>query len=292
MNSHYKPSGKFSPLSALYLAVASVTAIPLLAYLYIAITHALLSIGFVFYFVNFVVTLGFGVSVAGIMNFVVLGWGKVRNVVVAIVLSTLAGLIAYYWQWVFYLQEMYYTEDTVLTIAQNPIAVRTAVRDLLQTGTMTIENNTINGFWLFIIWLIEATAIIGPVIFIGKAKAGQPFSESARKWAKEIKTPLIEYLEEQEAEAVKKGNYGLLANVREGSERSHHAAVTLYDMHDGQWYVSIENKYVTADDKGKVTFEDQPVLKYALLDASLIKALKNPKPGIYEDVLPSNAPKT
>lgn len=273
----YKPSGKFSPLSIIYLGVASITIIPFFAWLYAEITIGLLTVGLVFYFVNFIVTLVFGGLIgAFVLDKVVVGWGKVRNVTVATFLGLVAGAFAYYWQWVFWLQKRYYTEDTVLTIFTYPAAVFAAIGDLLATGTFTLQKNVVNGFWLFVIWLIEASLIIFSTTFLPRLRASKPFSEKRKKWAKEIKLSPLEYIEAEVAEKIKAGEFTSLLSLQSGSEQDHHSTVTLHDSYDDVWYISIEDHFATEDKKGKVKFEEIKLLEYTQVDASVAKYLQNP----------------
>ncbi|NJN42909.1 MAG: hypothetical protein HC811_12430 [Flammeovirgaceae bacterium] len=272
----YKPSGKFSPLSILYLGIASFTIIPFFAWLYAEATIGLLSVGVVFYYLNFIVTLVFGGLVgAFVMDKLVVEWGKVRNVTMATLLGLLAGVLAYYWQWVFWLQNRYYTEDTIVTLVTYPTAVFAAIGDLLATGTMTLEKNVVNGFWLFVIWLIEAALIIFSTTFLPRLRSQKPFSEKRKKWAKEIKLAPFKYIEPEEAEKLKAGDFTALLSLQPGSEQDHHSTITLYDGYD-TWYVSVEDHFASEDKKGKLKFEEIKLLEYAQVDASVARYLQDP----------------
>ncbi|MBL7862725.1 MAG: hypothetical protein JNJ65_16280 [Cyclobacteriaceae bacterium] len=285
----YKPSGKFSLLSILYLGVASITIIPFFAWLYAKATIGLLSVGVVFYYLNFIVTLIFGVLVGAlVMDKAVVEWGKVRNVTAATLLGLVAGSVAYYWQWIFWLQARYYTEDTVVTLVTYPAAVFAAVGDLLATGTFTLEKNVVNGFWLFLIWLIEAALILFSTTFLPRLRASKPFSEKRKKWAKEIKLSPFHYIEPEEAEKLKAGDFTSLLSLQAASEQSHHSTVTLYDSYDDVWYVSIEDHFGTEDKKGKVKFEEIKLLEYVQVDATVAKYLQNPDTPMLASDAPVN----
>lgn len=285
MTLSYKPSGKFSPLSLIYLAIGCITIIPLAALLYAQATIALLSIGIVFVIVNVIVAAIFGALVGGlVMDVAVIGWGRVRNVPVATVLGAIAGLVAYYWHWVFWLQQSYYTEDTAMAIFQTPVAVRAAIRDLIQTGTITLDSKPVTGFWLLLIWLIEMAIIVFSPIILARKKAMGPFSEKRGKWAKEIKLTPFEYIGPEDAEKIRAGDFSTLFSLQTGNKLSHHSLVTLHDGF-GDWYVSIEDKFAS-EEKGKVKFEETKLLEYAVIDSTLANYLQNPNTPELESDMP------
>ncbi len=273
----YKPSGKFSPLSFVILIVSSLSLVPLLSWLYVLVSTGLMSVGIVFFYLNFIVTLIFGTSVGLlVMHLAVIDWGKVRNAKVATVFSLLAGLMAYYWHWVFWLNRNYYTEDNWFDIFINPQAVLLAVNELNEMGTFTLEKNVVNGFLLFIVWLIEAVLIIWPIVFVAKRRSERPFSEKSNKWSNEIKLNPLKYIEKAEYQRLLEQDFSPLLQLKLASDESHHCMITLYDCFDGEWYVSIIDKYANKDDKGKVKFEETELLSYVKIDAETAAYLQHP----------------
>lgn len=289
MNLSYKPSNKFSLLSFIYLVLACATLILGLAWLYAyAVWYCPLI------YINFFITLGFGAVMGLVVHFLVIGLGKVRFPLLAAIIGFVAGIWGWYVHWAIWIDLAYNAEDgegilvshvnytQLLDLVRNPVELFQIAALINEDGLWSIFKITFSGFALWIVWLVEATIILVLPSIAARMKAEKPYNEQKGKWASEIKLPYFEYIQETEANALKSGDLTSLAVLREGDEKTHHAIITLFDMHDGQWYVSVENQYATTDEKGKVKFEARDLLKYAPLDSTLVKALKNPKPGAHE----------
>lgn len=94
MSNYYKPSGKFSPISFVYLLLLCAIAMPILATIY---AYLIWYIPFVY--INFLITAGLGFAIGIAVWQIVIKLGKVRNYGLAILLALIAALAAYYFQW-------------------------------------------------------------------------------------------------------------------------------------------------------------------------------------------------
>lgn len=95
MSNYYKPSGKFSPIAFAYLLLVCAIIMPILGTIYAYATWYIPII-----YVNFLITFGFGVSISFAVSLLVIRLGKVRNYGLSALFAVIASLVAYYSQWV------------------------------------------------------------------------------------------------------------------------------------------------------------------------------------------------
>ena len=91
MSNYYKPSGKFSPISFVYLLLVCAIAMPILGTIYAYATWYIPII-----YVNFLITFGFGVSISFAVSLLVIRLGKVRNYGLSALFAIIASFVSNY----------------------------------------------------------------------------------------------------------------------------------------------------------------------------------------------------
>ncbi|WP_271782316.1 hypothetical protein [Aquimarina algiphila] len=284
MDNYYKPSGKFSATSLLYFIVLSCTAFPILGLIY---AYCIWYIPF--FYINFLITGAFGFAIGYLINVFVIGKGKVRNTMLAVILGILGGLIAMYFHWSVWTDlvinsgESYGTSRIgitvsnikflqVFTLVTQPDILFSLIGEINEVGVWGIRNTTVSGVFLTIIWIIELLAVIGISTLTSFSKAGEPFCEINNNWFKENVLPTFNHIPEKSK---------MIADLEKGDQNAFnelttspnieqdHSVFTLYTSDQNKCYLSIENKKAKRDDKGKLDFDTDTFIEYISLNTTL-----------------------
>jgi len=282
MINYYKPSGKYSPLSLIYLLLICTTIVPVLSWLYAyAIWYCPLI------YINFFITLGFGALIGVGVHFIVIGLGKVRSSGIAILFGLLAGFWGFYLHWAIWIDLALNAEDgegivashvdydQLLGLIRDPSELFRIATLINEQGLWSIFKMTFSGFALWVVWLAESVIILALPPITALLKAKKPFSEKHGKWAREIKLNPFSYPTPEVVESIKEGELSSLKNLERGSKDTHHSDLTLFDAYDNNWFVSLTAKLGETDNKGKVKFKDIDLLEYAEIDTQLARVLQD-----------------
>lgn len=172
-STHYQHSGK-APLGGVLLTLmGGITGGVILGAVY----------GFLIYwspfvYVNAFITFGFGVGLAALVG--ALGAvGKIRNTTVVTVVALIVALAAYYAHWVVWAERM--TE----TRTYAPAELWQFISAIAAMGPWAIFDWTPTGTALWLIWGVEALAIVGLTTISAHGGIDVPFCEATGQWATE-----------------------------------------------------------------------------------------------------------
>jgi len=275
MAHYYKPSGRFSPLSFLYLLLFSCTVFPLLAFAY---AYAIWYIPFIY--ISFLFTAGFGFSIGVITNLGVVRLGKVRNVAVAGILAVLASLAALYFHWAVWLDLVISEageELGILNLVQRPDVLFELIASVNETGIWGFGDSTISGVLLSIVWVVEFLIVTGVAIFLSFPSATAPFCEETNKWFDEIKIAPFQILGEPQGivSALESGNDEIFNEIEKviDAEKESHSKFVVFSSEVGDNYLMIENERATLNDKNELEFKTEEVIEYISISNDLKKKL-------------------
>lgn len=290
MSLYYQPSGKVSVASILLFLLVGISIVPLVSTLYS------LAIWFIpFIYLNFLITGLAGFLIGLSVQKIVIRFGKVRNVYVALLYGLALGLLASYFQWVVYTDLLMNAGDTmgnarlgitksgieineIIEIAGTPSLVFLIIGELYEYGSWGIFGFTPSGIFLAIIWIIELLiAVLIPVIF-ARDEVKKPFCEHENKWFKEeelapigLKLSPQEFKEKMEM-ALQLPSDMLYAGVK-ASEM--HLKLLLYQSEREESYLTAIYMRPRLND-AKLEFEEDKIfenLKITQQTANEIKAL-------------------
>lgn len=283
MNAYYKPSGKFSPISIVFLLLVLLTLAPAFAWLY---AYAIWYCPFIY--INFFITIAFGLLVGLAIHFLVIGFGKVRSPGAAGLFGLIGGLWSLYVHWAIWIDLAINAEagngilvshvnyHQLSEILRDPIGLFQVAMSINETGLWSVFTIPVSGFVLGLIWIAEAVIILVFPVLMALQKAEKPFGEYQNQWAQEIKLDAFEYIQKP-AEFKKlleeKDSTGLNV-LKKASNESHHSEFVLYDAKNDGWYLSITNKHAKQDEKGKIKFEDDTFIKYLSIGREWAEALQ------------------
>lgn len=291
MTEYYKPSGKFSPTFLLYFFLVSVLAFPILGLIY---AYCIWYIPFIY--INFFITLGFGILVSLAISVFVVKKGKVRNPILALIIGILGGMLALYFHWSVWIDlvinagESYGSNRIGITVSNieflqvfslifQPALVFEYICKVNDYGTWGISGATVSGSLLWVIWAIEFIMVIAISGFLPYLEAKKPFSESTNSWYEEFLLPSLTYIENKEQIIVdiEQSNHAgfEFLNKDIDSDTDDHSIFTLYKSQSGKNYLSIENKTSKTDNKGKIDFDNDKFVEYIAIDGQLSNLLLN-----------------
>ncbi|KAB8155261.1 hypothetical protein EZY14_005070 [Kordia sp. TARA_039_SRF] len=270
-NKYYTPSGRVNSISFLYLFLAIFIAAPLLTFIY---TYAVLYIPIVYLNILCVVGIAFGLGY--IANFVV-GLGKVRNKMVALLFGLIIGISALYFSWIiwlhYHLNDSAFNEITYTELLEAPGAVWDIVWKINEQGTWSIGRSSranVSGTFLTIVWILELIAFIGAPIFFAFSKAAEPFLEDDNNWADITKIGPFEPIEDKKAlkKQLETQNYEAFLEIGPltNEQNSSHAIFSLYHnkkrTHGNEYYLSVSNMKERIDKKGNVTHDEKSLISF------------------------------
>jgi len=289
MDKYYQPSGRFSASSFLYFILVALIALPILALIY---TYLIWYIPIIYF--NFFITLGFGYAIALVINYFVIGKGKVRSTKLGLLFGFLGALVALYFSWVIWLDLVINAGESyggsrigitasniqliqVLNIALEPKFVFEAIAEINKVGTWGIRGTTVSGVFLWVIWAIEflIVTVIATLATYGQSKV--PFCEFNNTWFEETILPAFNYIEDtskmvSNLEVNNENSFNDLETLT-NIETESHSVFTLFSSAKGENFLSIENKKATKNKKDEIEFEEDEFVEYIAINKALKEKL-------------------
>jgi hypothetical protein len=274
VNTYYRHSGKFSPAGLFWMPLYGMIAAVFFGFIYAYVIHYILYIPLIRWF-GFFMPVFFGVIVGALTG---QGGkvGRVRNTAVAFASGLLAGLLAVYAGWVFWIFSL--TDPHLLPL--NPLQLLGGLLAVSEKGTWGYGGLAPTGIVLWIFWLIEALLIAGGSAFMARLfLQGVPFCELCGRWvATEVKVgPLAPLADPAAAKAeLEGGRFTVLTGLRKtGAEAAEFTALKLMQCEGcRQFHLLTVKKGGTMKDKdGKETKTESALLENFIIDGGLYEAL-------------------
>lgn len=132
-------------------------------------------------------TIAFGLFVGGTTGRGLL-WGHVRSPRLTIAVTALTSTLALYLSWAMWIAEIFKRSQgrniSWARLAQHPVAIWSLMTWINHYGTWALDNGKPTaGWWLWIIWTVEALLIVGVAIATAVAMLGErAFCETCGRW--------------------------------------------------------------------------------------------------------------
>ena len=170
---YYKESGQLGTMGPTLMGIGG-----LIASLVLGAIYAYATFYIPFIYINFLITLGLGIGLGFVVGKAAL-IGKVRNQRAVVVFALVAGVLAEFFNWVFWIHAAF--EQEMLTFSFS--AILDVMQVLAEEGAWSVFGITPSGIMLYLVWLIEAGIIIGTTTLIAMGHAiGKPFCENCDRW--------------------------------------------------------------------------------------------------------------
>jgi hypothetical protein len=293
----YQPSGKISPIFYLVAFFFLLLGVPLLSSIY-----SLLLWYIPFIYIHFIFTGGYGFILVLLLN-KILKICKVRNNKTAKYFAILTGIFAVYFIWTSYVTLLYNAGETIssnintyklrglsltktffnigdfIGISFTPSIITKTMSFLYDNGAWSIRSITVKGFFLALIWFLEAIIIIVVPWLIGTEQVNEPFSEQNNSWFEKKKLPY--FIKQPEnldnfLEALKNGNSSILNALEYDNQNSldYYQITTFAHSKEMIAYINLSNVKVTFDDKGKESNDEKELIKNVKVSLSDLKNLE------------------
>lgn len=255
MAEYYKSSNKFSPIAILIFLLLSITIFPLLAFVY---SLAVWYIPIIY--INFIITIAIAVITAIVVNKILIPYGKLRSVPLAIMFGALSGMVVIYLAWVVHIdlqinisdvignQRMGVAVSTVdirqaLHFASHPAETFDIIGILYEYGSWSLFGINMSGFPLAAVWIIELGIVTILSAFAAIEPASRPYCEDSKDWFKKsIRGPFKPILNRPEfVQRVENGDHTSF-DIFEltKNDQSDHILLYLYSNGSGKHYLTAE----------------------------------------------------
>lgn len=273
----YRPSGAFGlatlPILLLFVAFGIGA-----AYLYQLCLEWI-----PFIYVSFGLTFVFG-GALGAFGRLVVKAGHVRNTLIGVLIGLLIGGTSYsakFWfQYENYLWKVaeYNEEEFNVPLerahqqARQEISFMDHIRNRVEDGWKINQAATVNGLFVYLIWLIEGCIVLGLSITLPTSAAQEPYNETIGRWANEAE--IIMALPIDNPDMVNQISLAtrvddlLTIPIPKSDETDQFAVYTVHsipghEMEDA--YLSVNLTTISYDKDGNEQKKEKPLVKFAVL---------------------------
>lgn len=269
---YYRHSGAFGFRGLIYmLALGAIGAVVLgLIYAY-AIEYIPLV------YLNMLLVIGYGTAIGACVHFGA-KWGKVRNGALLLLGGAVAGLLAEYTNWVWWI--FAYSKQEVFVFM--PADLWQVIQDVNEQGAWSIFDSTPTGWELWAYWGMEAVVIVGMSIFAAWVTLSSlPFCEACGRWVdgKDTLSPLDAVDDRKTFKSkLELGDYApLKALKRLPEEGTGYTAVILQNCSGctGSNFLTVQAVTVSRDKKGKISRSTANILQNLVLNADTYRSIRS-----------------
>lgn len=279
MNTEYKLSGKSGNIFIVGILLG-----PILVTL-LSIIYAYIDVYNPIVYLTLLVFIGllFGII---IVQKVVIRLSKCRSKGSSILYGIVTGLFGVYASWCAFLYVMFSKEDLpveLLDIMLSPSLVYEMAQSLSVDGYYTLFGATVQGGFLWIIWIVEAIGIIGAGALGGLAVMHEEiFCEDCNRWAEDIDFNLRLAIEDKdlakktiESDITKLLDYPIYAGTN-----SEHIKVNLHQCSKCHNTSTIDIDFMSyeTNDKGETKEKNEDFSEVYILNLNQIKQFIDKKP--------------
>ena len=268
---YYQHSGRVELKGLLFILLAAPITTLILGFIY---GYAIAYIPFIY--LNFLLTIGFGFA-SGFVTGMAGYFGKIRNTGFMVGAGILTGLLAEYFGWVYWLYA--FTDEELLVYA--PFDLLYYIGQVAENGAWSIGSATPTGWFLVLIWVIEALIIIGAATLAAMGPTSDvPYCEECDAWTDDeaIGTE-IQSLDDNHAlvNSLEQGNYDLLKYLKpitDPMEKSLNVTIRNCPKCDNSWYIGIEEMTPKLNKKNEVEHDTNNVVKNLSIHGEVARDLK------------------
>lgn len=265
---YYTPSGKIDGKALALVPGLSVLVALVLgaAYGYITRYNPLI-------YIQFLVTIGFGFG----MGLAVAYAGKIggaRSKILLIGAGLLAGLLAEYSGWVFYVL----AEGKEFMLG--PGSLVSKIKDHAEDGLWQVKNWKPKGGVLYAIWGLEGIVIVGGTVIVSLRGNTAPYCETCKRWQEEpVALWPFHPIEDQSTfiAALERGDYSPILQLPRATPQA--TAYTRFALlqcpgcEQGH-YLTVESVQIEVDKKNNTEEKVETVLENLIIDPATFQALE------------------
>ena len=270
----YSHSGK-API----LGLALIGIVGLVVTLVLGVIYGYLLYFIPFIYLNFLIVYGYIYAISYVLSWAA-RLGKVRNIILISLAALGFGLLAEYVGWVSWLAAILGSPVNLIGFFF-PLEVIAFIQEVARQGAWTIFGFTPTGALLYLIWLVEAIAVIGGITYATYSSLKNiPFCEESNAWAKKRSVlgtfaPLAN--NEQFKSAVSTGSFSAFNSLRPlqpGQNRF--TVLELFECDECMnfFVLNVDDVEVKTDNKGKQETKVKSVVSNLIVSSSILSSLR------------------
>ena len=165
--------------------------------------------------------------------------------------------------------------DQILYLITNPSVFLGNISMIAQTGYFSIFSYTPQGFMLYVIWILELVIILYFSTFTSYERSNEPFNLAKNKWLESFKIQLsyISILESLK-NAIINADEKFFENMTEAEKEESFTEFEVWHLGEEQAYLTVKNHKKRIDEKGKIKYDEQELIKYAKIDSKILSVLR------------------
>jgi hypothetical protein len=286
---YYKRSGKLDPVKTILLLLVMLVLTAVVSFAYAYLCHYI-----PFIYINILCTAGVG----GALFFMMHTWTKqahIRNLPVQFVGLVLMFAVFVYAHFLGYavvnLGEGFLDTEVLVLLLQNPGASSDLeymnflgflgwIQELNAAGTWGISENSaaaVSGLFLTGIWAVEHCIVFGVGCVGLVLNAPYIEAEGLQGWGVEKTLAVFPELPKDIKKQLERRDYTAFAQPASGPRAGHTCLLTYFtdsDERSGEYYLSLNEKTVTADKKGKTKENSKELVRFLSISPSDLSRLR------------------
>lgn len=165
--------------------------------------------------------------------------------------------------------------DQILYLFTNPSVFLSNISIIAQTGYFSIFSYTPQGFMLYVIWIFELLIILYFSTFTSYERSNEPFNIAQNKWLESFKIQLsyISILESFK-NAIINVDEKFFENMTQAEKEESFTEFEVWHFGEEQAYLTVKNHKKRIDEKGKIKYDEQELIKYAKIDSKILSVLR------------------
>ena len=269
---YYRHSGAFGFQGLVYMLAFGAVAAVVLGLVYAYSTEYIPLV-----YLNMLLVIAYGAGVGACVHFGA-KWGKVRNGSLLLLGGAVAGLMAEYTNWVWWV--FAYTKQEVFIYM--PADLWQAIQDVNEQGAWSVFGSTPTGWELWAYWGLEALVIVGLSSFAAWVTLSSlPFCETCGRWAdhKDSLSPLDAVSDPQAFKSkLELGDYTSVKSLRKlPEEGTGYTTVILQNCPacTASNFLTVQAVTVSRDKKGKISRSTANILQNLVLNADTYRSIRS-----------------
>lgn len=261
----YRHSGKAPLLGLILLVLTGCIGVPILGLIYGVLMRII-----PFIYINAFIVFGYVFAIGSALGYVA-KYGKIRNMFVLGVVAFFIGLLAEYSGWIGWLTVMA-KDPTFLIEFFLPWDVLYFITLVAKEGAWTISGTTPTGGILYVIWLLEAIAVVGGITYITVNDLSKvPYCEESDRWAdKRTQIGAFNPISNiaQFKQSIHHGNLSVFNGLKPSPPQERHfTTLSLYECdHCKNFFVlNVEDVTLVTNNKGKTEAKVKPVISNLMI---------------------------
>ena len=231
---------------------------------------------------NFIATVVLGVLIGFVFP---IKLSKCTNSKVAIFSILIFALVCHYFGWITWM-DLYINKGDVIEFKDPRSPIPSIVPSssnldqilyLLTNPAVFFSNISIipQGFMEYVIWILELLIILYFSAFTSYERSNEPFSIAKNKWLESFKIQLsyISILESLK-NAIINADEIFFENMTQAEKEESFTEFEVWHFGEEQAYLTVKNHKKRIDEKGKIKYDEQELIKYAKIDSKILSVLR------------------